>query len=193
MIRVMRERDECGEAAVASPDRFERLFRIHYAAVVAYVRRRARADAVDDVVAETFLVAWRRLGSVPDDELPWLLGVARKVLATQRRGALRREALGVRLTGAGDQPDAAPIGDRVDGRLSEALARLGSKDREALLLIAWDGLSPREAALALGEAPGTFRVRLHRARGRLRRLLEKDSGFVQPASEHALRVTEDCS
>jgi RNA polymerase sigma-70 factor, ECF subfamily len=189
----MREDDQRGEAAAASPDRFERLFRSHYAAVVSYVRRRARADAVDDVVAETFLVAWRRLGKVPDNELAWLLGVARNVLATQRRSALRREALGLQLTGAGGEPEAIEAGGRLDGRVSDALARLGLKDREALLLIAWDGLSPAEAALALGEAPGTFRVRLHRARGRLRRLLDEDSGLAQPASDHALRVTEDCS
>lgn len=188
----MREPDQLDAAAVASSDRFERLFRDHYAAVVAYVRRRTSTDAVDDVVAETFLVAWRRLEGVPVDELPWLLGVARNVLATERRGALRRARLGLQLTGGGVEPEVAAAGGRLDGRLSDALARLGAKDREAVLLIAWDGLSPGEAALALGEAPGTFRVRLHRARARLRRLLEEDSAFAQ-APEQRLRVTEDCS
>jgi RNA polymerase sigma-70 factor, ECF subfamily len=189
----MCEHDQLDEAALVSSDRFERLFRGHYAAVVAYVRRRAPADAVDDVVAETFLDAWRRLRRVPAEELPWLLGVARNVLATQQRSGLRRARLGLRLTRGGGEPEAEPAGDRFDGRLSGALARLAAKDREALLLIAWDGLSPAEAANALGEEPGTFRVRLHRARGRLRRLLEEDSGPAQPASEHELRVTEDCS
>jgi RNA polymerase sigma-70 factor (ECF subfamily) len=71
-----------------------------------------------------------------------------------------------------------------------ALAKLAPKDREALTLIAWDGLQPNEAALVLGEAPGTFRVRLHRARRRLRRLLEERPEPVQPASEPRLRVEE---
>jgi RNA polymerase sigma-70 factor (ECF subfamily) len=72
--------------------RFERLFRTHHAAVLAYVRRRASTERVDDAVAETFLVAWRRLDRVPDEPLPWLLGVARKVLATGARAERRRRA-----------------------------------------------------------------------------------------------------
>lgn len=182
----------------AATDRFEQLFRSHHATVVAYVRRRAPGAAVDDVVGETFLVAWRRLDRVPDEELPWLLGVARNVLATNRRGALRHRALTLRLGSASAQrgaPGAVEAGasgasDRVDGPLSVALAKLAPKDREALTLIAWDGLQPNEAALVLGEAPGTFRVRLHRARRRLRRLLEERSEPVQPASEPRLRVEE---
>jgi RNA polymerase sigma-70 factor (ECF subfamily) len=191
--QMMREREQRGEAALARTERFESLFRSHHAAVVTYVRRRATADAVDDLVEETFLVAWRRLDKVPEQELPWLLGVARNVLATQRRGTRRREALAVRLAGARTPQHAPSTNDPPDARLAEALAKLPAKDREALLLTAWDDLTPAQAALVLGEPSGTFRVRLHRARRRLRRLLEEDARLPAPARDRTLRATEDCS
>jgi RNA polymerase sigma factor (sigma-70 family) len=175
--------------ANTSSDRFERLFRCHYPAVIAYARRRAPADAVEDIVGETFLVAWRRLDRVPNDELPWLLGVARNVLATQRRGVQRREALVRRLRGS----RGGLIAEAVDGShrgVAAALAALAPKDREALLLIAWDGLTPQQAALVLGEKPGTLRVRLHRARARLRRLLDDHLEHTHQPSEHRPRVKE---
>ena len=88
-------------------ERFEELFREHYPAVRGYVLRRAHRDAVQDVVAETFLVAWRRLEDVPDDPLPWLYGVARRTLANQRRSARRQGSLEQRLTTAA--PGAQPV------------------------------------------------------------------------------------
>jgi RNA polymerase sigma factor (sigma-70 family) len=151
-------------------ERLKSLFERHYGDVAAYVRRRAAPDVVDDVVAETFLVAWRRLDDVPADARPWLLGVARKTLATQYRSAARRRSLLTKLESSqrpvGAEQPASDLG------VSEALARLSDKDREAITLIAWDGLSPQEAARVLGESPVTFRVRLHRAKRRLRRRLE---------------------
>jgi RNA polymerase sigma factor (sigma-70 family) len=186
-------------ARLADPatDRFEDLFRRHHAAVVGYVRRRASSDAVDDIVGETFLVAWRRLDQVPERDLPWLLGVARNVLTTHQRGVRRRHALTARLrsrgAGGGSQPaaDAGMLGapEALETSLATALSRLAPKDREALLLVAWDGLGPRDAALVLGESAGTFRVRLHRARHRLRGLLE-DRAAAPPASKPRLRVEE---
>jgi RNA polymerase sigma factor (sigma-70 family) len=157
-----------------APERLRQLFRVHEPAVVAYVRRRARGDVVDDVVAETFLVAWRRLDDVPDEALPWLLGVARRVLSTHRRAAGRRERLGVRLiaTHPGTRIDTPEPGD---GRVVAALARLSEKDREALILVAWDGLTPQQAAAVLGEPAGRFRVRLHRAKQRMKVLLNAPS------------------
>ena len=105
----------------AARARFEGLFRDHHVAVVGYVRRRAPQEAVDDIVGETFLVAWRRLDCVPDEELPWLLAVARNVLATQRRGAGRRRALTLRLGHAAVGRAEPPVGDcvesAIDGRL----------------------------------------------------------------------------
>jgi RNA polymerase sigma-70 factor (ECF subfamily) len=147
----------------------ELLFRRHYRDVAAYVRRRASPDLVEDVVAETFLVAWRRLDEVPVDARPWLLGVARKTLATQRRSVARRRSLLTRLEAFPSQgePDEQPTGLGV----VEALMRLSETDREAITLVAWDGLSPSEAALVVGQSPVAFRVRLHRAKQRLRRRL----------------------
>ncbi|HYB29806.1 MAG TPA: sigma-70 family RNA polymerase sigma factor [Solirubrobacteraceae bacterium] len=181
----------------ATTDRFEQLFRRHHSAVVAYVRRRGSGESVDDVVGETFRVAWRRLDRVPVEELPWLLGVARNVLATHRRGAIRRRALALRVgsvaapTATGSEASGGV--DAIDDRLLAALAKLSAKDREALTLIAWDGLEPHEAALVLGESPGRFRVRLHRARRRLRRLLEERPLPSHPTSEPRLRMEENHS
>lgn len=168
--------------------RLEELFRAHHKAVVAFVRRRAAAEGVDDVVAETFLVAWRRLDRVPaDSPLPWLLAIARNVLATQRRAGLRRDALharlqaSVRTNGAEASSDTEPA----ESGVAAALGRLSEKDREVLTLIGWDGLRPREAAKVLGESPGTFYVRLHRAKRRFRRLLDEQS----PERSSAVPVT----
>jgi RNA polymerase sigma-70 factor (ECF subfamily) len=181
-------------SADAARTRFEGLFRDHHVAVVGYVRRRAPLDAVDDIVGETFLVAWRRLACVPAEELPWLLAVARNVLATQRRGAGRRRALTLRLghvaVGRAESPAADCVEPAIDSRLETALSRLAPKDREALTLIAWDGLQPHEAALVLGDSAGAFRVRLHRARQRLRALLEERSEPARPAPTPRLRVEE---
>jgi DNA-directed RNA polymerase specialized sigma24 family protein len=146
---------------------FEALFRIHHAHVRAYVRRRNPGAAADDAVAETFLVAWRRLEEIGEDPLPWLLAVARRVLANQRRGEHRRAALVGRLTGAaaadpGWEPPAA-----MSPALAGALAGLSPREREALLLVAWEGLEPARAARAAGCSPAAFRVRLHRARRRV--------------------------
>src|SRR4051794_31069206 len=81
-------------------DRFEEVFREHYDAVRGFAFRRVPGDLAQDAVAETFLVAWRRLDDVPADALPWLYGVARRVLANQRRSADRSSALERRLAAA---------------------------------------------------------------------------------------------
>jgi RNA polymerase sigma-70 factor (ECF subfamily) len=78
-------------------DRLEAIFREHYEAVLAYARRRAPISVADDVAAETFAVAWRKADRIPREPLPWLLGIARRVLATQRRSSERRERLSNRL------------------------------------------------------------------------------------------------
>jgi RNA polymerase sigma-70 factor (ECF subfamily) len=147
--------------------RFEALFVRHHAAVRSYVVRRSAGIGVDDVVADTFLVVWRRLDHVPEEPLPWLLGVARRVLADQRRAARRRRSLTERL-GRESPVSAAwvpPVG--LSAELADALRVLTEHEREALLLVAWDGLSPRDAAVAAGCSNAAFRVRLHRARRRV--------------------------
>ena len=144
---------------------FERLFDAHYWAVRAYVLRRAPSSAVEDAVADTFLVAWRRLDSLGEDPLPWLLGVARRVLANQHRAERRRGALTARLGSVlpGPAPDWDPPA-AMSEELAVAMVRLSPQEREALLLVAWEGLEPARAARAAGCSAAAFRGRLHRAR-----------------------------
>jgi RNA polymerase sigma factor (sigma-70 family) len=147
--------------------RFDALFDRHYAAVRAYVVRRSAAGVVDDVLSETFLVAWRRIDALPPDGLPWLLGVARRVLANQRRADARRGALVELLASVLPRsPIPEPAGD-VFGDLGEAISALSPREREALLLVAWEGLDPQRAARVVGCAPAAFRARLYRARRQL--------------------------
>ncbi len=140
------------------------------------VRRTDRREDAADLLADVFLVAWRKIDRVPTDPeiaLPWLLAVARRALANHRRGIARRRALADRLrhhlvhTGpASPGPDALAI--------RSALARLDSDDRELLTLTAWDGLTSAQAAAVVGASPGAVRKRLERARGRLRRELRSE-------------------
>ena len=139
--------------------------------VLAYALRRSDAVTAEEVVAETFVVAWRRLDEVPERPLPWLLAVARRVLANHRRAQARRRALGDRLRA---QPVAEPEGDSGDPGVRSALAALREADREALLLHAWEGLDNAEAAAVLGCSPNAFAVRLHRARRRFAEALERE-------------------
>ena len=147
--------------------RFDALFDRHFAAVRAYVVRRSTAAVVDDVLSETFLVAWRRIDSLPSDGLPWLMGVARRVLANQRRAEARRGALvDVLASVLPREPITEPVSD-VFGDLGGAISALSPREREALLLVAWEGLDPERAARVVGCAPAAFRARLYRARRRL--------------------------
>jgi RNA polymerase sigma-70 factor (ECF subfamily) len=152
---------------------FAELYRQHYARVLAFALRRIGRPAADDVVAETFLVAWRRRDELVGDPLPWLLGVARRVLANQLRGSMRFEAVAQRARLQAKQAEEARVDDTLllDAPIAVALASLGERDRESLLLVAWEGLSPAQAARVVGCTPTTFRVRLHRAKKRLERAL----------------------
>jgi RNA polymerase sigma-70 factor, ECF subfamily len=155
-----------GENLKPREERFEALFRAHYGAVRGYALRRVASDVAQDVVSETFLVAWRRLDDVPDDALPWLFGVARRVVANQRRSADRSAALHERVAAtANTVSHEAEVGD--EELVRAALGRLSDNDREALILVGWHGLTGARAARAAGCTRGTFAVRLHRARSRL--------------------------
>jgi RNA polymerase sigma-70 factor (ECF subfamily) len=166
-------------------DKFEALFREHYPLVRAYVLRRAAPDAAQDAIAETFLVAWRRLEDVPDDVVPWLYATARRVLANQRRSATRTAALEERIATAG--PPAAPfdaaehVADKELVRV--ALGRLSERSREALTLVAWEGLSTERAAQVAGCSKAAFAVRLHRAREQLTSELAALQRAPMPAPE----------
>ena len=151
--------------------RFESLYAEHASAVLAYARRRTTPGNADDVIAEVFLVAWRRLEQVPEASRVWLLGVARRVLANQRRGAERQRALQGKIADA-TRLDTNTGEERGEERVLQALSRLGENDREALLLLGWEQLDTHDAARVLGVSPGTFKVRAHRARKRFARELE---------------------
>lgn len=145
--------------------RFESLFDSHYQQVLSYVLRRAPEDIAEDVLAETFIVAWRRFERIPDDPLPWLLGVARRLIANHLRGDSRRKALIARLSALRvHETTLWEPASSLSPELASALSALSSTEREALLLTAWDGLAPQRAAAAAGCSAGAFRVRLHRAR-----------------------------
>lgn len=150
--------------------RFECLYRESGPALLAYALRRTDREAAQDAVAETFLVVWRRFDELPADPLPWLYGIARRILANQRRGVQRRERLVTRIAAPG--PGTV---EPFDGRVIAALAALRASDRELLMLIAWEGLTPAQAAAALGYSANACRIRLHRARRKLERALTDES------------------
>ncbi|MCB0994762.1 MAG: sigma-70 family RNA polymerase sigma factor [Acidimicrobiales bacterium] len=168
-----------------SEHRFRALFAAHERAILAYALRRV-TDPVDaaEVVAETFLVAWRRLDDVAtgDGERPWLYGVARRVLANQRRGYERRDRLRTRLGGLATRvvaEVAPPAGPTADERVAAALDRLSDDDAELLRLTYWDGLAPRELALVFDLEPSSLRSRLTRARDRFRVQFERTEKELQ--------------
>src|SRR5262245_29781499 len=146
--------------------RFREVF-AHLGAVTAYARRRGSTDA-DGLAAEVMTIAWRRLDDVPaDDARPWLYATARNLLLAERRRAARVPAV------AEPEPAAETVVSELDPGLARALRSLSPVDREALLLIAWEELTPTQAARALGINPAAFRVRLLRARRRLRAKLDE--------------------
>jgi RNA polymerase sigma factor (sigma-70 family) len=170
----------------AEERRFRALFESEARGVLGYALRRVddREDAAD-VVAETFSVAWRRIGDVPDEPESrlWLYGVARRILANQRRGTVRRERLADRMREqlrVTAHDGAAPQDER-SLAVGEALALLPEQDREVLLLANWEGLAPAEIAVVIGVPAATARTRLHRARGRLRTELERTGLVVMSA------------
>ncbi len=164
-------------------DRFVDLFDSLSPRVYLYARRHCDAATAQDVVAETFLVAWRRINDVPVDSMPWLLAVARNVISNRFRGELRQarlvEAIGHIERIASDAPAADEwITDRA--ALIEALAQLSAAEREALLLVGWDGCTTREAAAVVGCSPRAFEVRLSRARARLARSIANQQDEDDP-------------
>jgi RNA polymerase sigma-70 factor (ECF subfamily) len=166
--------------------RFTAMYHAHHRQVYAYAVSRAGRPLADDIVGDTFLVAWRRLDSVPPVPLPWLLGVARNVIRERYRDEIRQASLAIELQAWADDV-AADVADGVAERsaMLAALATLRDDDRELLTLIAWHGLTPGQAALVVGCSVATYFVRLHRAR---RRLQEALSQHVPPTP-----VTEEFS
>jgi len=164
------------EGTRGSPSRLERfraIYEANYGPLLAYVLRRTRsAEDGADALAETFLVAWRRLDQVPDgsETRLWLFGVARRVLANSARAGTRRDRLHASLLIEAEI--LSVVRPTTDADLSvdvvsEALGQLHERDRELLRLVAWEGLSYDELAVVLGCTRGAARIRVHRARRRL--------------------------
>ena len=156
--------------------RFEALVAAHQRAVLAYAMRRCEAfvDA-EDVAAETFAIAWRKLAAIPDEPLPWLYAVARRVLANQRRGNGRRERLAALLR-VDDVSTPVRVGEDLDGPVFRALASLSPADQEILRLVGWEDLRHHQIADVLGITPNAVAIRLHRARARFTDALARTSG-----------------
>lgn len=161
--------------------RFESLYREYYGHLMRYAARRADSGHEADVVAETFTIAWQHLDQLRDENaLPWLYGIARRVLANDRRGRYRRVRLASRLSAepaaqAGDH--AGEVARRVD--LLAAIETLSVRDRECLQLTEWEQLSPEDAAVVMDCSTVAYKVRLHRARRRLATALARQDSLPE--------------
>lgn len=167
---------------------FDALYATHQTAILGYVLRRAGStEDAADAIADTFLVAWRRLDSIPpgEDARLWLYGTARRVLANQRRGERRRVALTLRLRAEliHAQHETTSIGAIAE--LSDAFKRLSESDREILALEGWEGLEIAQIAMVLGCSSNAARIRLHRARRRLAEQLEHQETEITTSDAHA--------
>lgn len=150
--------------------RFSRLWELYAHRVMAYASRHVDPDSVQDVVSETFLVAWRRLVDVPGDPLPWLLVVARNTISNRRRSAYRARVMElelVRIARVARPADGADVPVIVYAEVIQELGALTATEREAVLLTAWDGLDAAAGAQVAGCSVDAFTKRLSRARARL--------------------------
>jgi len=174
--------------------RFRALFELAYPALHRYAAHRGIGGAdADDLVAATLEVAWRRLEDVPGAEpLPWLFAVARNIRRNQTRSELRRQAFVGRLPVPRPEPDPNDPAAPDAGSLRKALSQLAADDREILCLVAWDGLSPSQVAVALGCSGATARVRLHRARKRLALRLDAGNRVQRSGTSGHLPDVEAC-
>jgi RNA polymerase sigma-70 factor (ECF subfamily) len=165
---------------------FDDLFSAHSVAVLAYASRRTAnlADA-EDIVAETFVVAWRRLADAPAEPRAWLYGIARRVLANHRRAADRRTSLLRRLASFAARPQPTSPSEVP---AIEALANLSADDQEILRLVAWEELPHAQIAEVLGISVNAVAIRLHRARQRFAATLAtrgtKDLKDSHPSRTH---------
>ncbi|MCX5287071.1 MULTISPECIES: RNA polymerase sigma factor [unclassified Streptomyces] len=181
--------------AIPDPDQFRVMYAEHYDRVLRYAWRRTGADAAADVTAEVFMVAWRRMGEVPAQQpLPWLYGVARKVVANHLREQNRSEEL------PGPMADAVlvsrDVAEQVTARhrVHRAWQGLSEADRELLALIGWEGLSVRDAAKVLGCTAAACAVRLHRARRRLQQALsQQDAEHTSDLADAVVKGDARCA
>jgi len=168
---------------VNKSQRFEALFEAHYRDLAAYARRRGLVPAdADDLTANVFVVAWRRMDDVPSGEeaLMWLYGVAFNELRNFRRTIRRRTRLVARLASTTAMPAPEDPTDVSANSIRAALDALSSGDREIVLLASGEGLSSSQLGTVLGCSELAARTRLHRARARLADLLGFDTALQRP-------------
>jgi RNA polymerase sigma-70 factor (ECF subfamily) len=155
-------------------EEFNALFRAQLAEITRFLARRLPSEAVDDVAADLFALAWAKRSSIPKDlELPWLYKAARYLIANYHRKETGRAKIFSTL----QEPIAAPSAESIalaDLELSEAWQQLAPKDKEALGLWALEGLEPQAIAVALGLSTNAVNIRLSRAKKNLIALLEKN-------------------
>jgi RNA polymerase sigma factor (sigma-70 family) len=191
---VTEPRTEDPPGAEDEEERFRSVFEANYTRLVGYaVRRTSSAEDAADAVAETFLTAWRRLDVLPVGEAAtlWLYGTIRRVLANQRRSEGRRSHLSDKLA-----LELASMGLRSDhstsdtGSIATAFRGLSPADRDLLGLVVWENLGPSDLAVVLGCSTNAAKIRLHRARRHLARLLaQADADPEQfPLNEPVRRV-----
>jgi RNA polymerase sigma factor (sigma-70 family) len=170
------------ECSLRDPEAFSALYELHAADVHRYVARRLGTEVADDLMAETFVIAFRRRRSYDlsrSDARPWLYGIVANLVRRHRRAEARRWRA---LVHAAPPTQSEPLSDAVEARVSAqalrrelaaALAALPTRHRDVLLMVAWGGLSYEATAVALDLPIGTVRSRMHRARGALRAALDE--------------------
>jgi RNA polymerase sigma-70 factor, ECF subfamily len=151
--------------------RLEQIMREVVEPVRRYLARRTDAATADDVLSETLVVLWRRIDDVPDDPIPWAIGIARLQLANAQRAARRQARLAAKVAST-DPPQPAPDHAASDtGYILDAIARLKPAEAELVRLWAWDDLDLEQIAQILGVSTNAATIRLHRARKKLKDLL----------------------
>ncbi|GAB3469235.1 RNA polymerase sigma factor [Actinophytocola sediminis] len=176
--------------AIDAENRLRRMYDESYFRLLGYALGYLDRASAEEIVSETFLIAWRRLADAPSRELPWLFGIARNLIRERHRADQRLRTLCAELGAlAGDTVDdiAEDVAERATAL--RALAELTDDDRELLTLLAWHGLTNREAAAVLGCRPATLLVRLHRARRRLLAAMPPPA-MPPPAKAHERRPDE---
>jgi RNA polymerase sigma factor (sigma-70 family) len=161
--------NETGSQEDPRSRQFTELFTANYGLVLAYVQRRVGADLAQDVVADTFLAAWRNIDELPPDPLPWLYRAAHFAVANQRRSLARRGRLDDRARLQAASVITLDHSEHVaaDIELAEAFRALSEADREVLRLAAWEGLGPEAIGTVVGCSTLAAKARLYRARRRL--------------------------
>lgn len=173
--------------------RFEAVYRRTYEQILGYaVRRCSSPEDAADIVAETYVIAWRRITELPTGEAGklWLYGVARRVLANHRRSERRRLTRHTELTDEIEHFYTAPSHHSEQDGVDEAMSVLSDSDRELLALSLWEGLDPGEIATVLDCSRNAARIRLHRARKRLAKALEKNRPSVTRFASRPLTERE---